>query len=102
MHAFHHTSHFTLHTVPHRAGYTPADYPSDAEWRARSLIERSNAAKCPTVAYQLAGGGPLACVCVCVRSLFHTCPEVSMIQCSSGVQHARKHGTVLVGTHVGV
>ncbi|KAG2438087.1 hypothetical protein HXX76_005696 [Chlamydomonas incerta] len=38
-----------------RAGYTPADYPSEAEWAARELIERSNAAKCPTVAYQLAG-----------------------------------------------
>ncbi|GLI68541.1 hypothetical protein VaNZ11_012982 [Volvox africanus] len=38
-----------------RAGYTPTDYPSEAEWAARELIERSNAAKCPTVAYQLAG-----------------------------------------------
>ncbi|GIL90454.1 hypothetical protein Vretifemale_18104 [Volvox reticuliferus] len=38
-----------------RAGYTPADYPSEAEWAARELIEQSNAAKCPTVAYQLAG-----------------------------------------------
>ncbi|EFJ43050.1 hypothetical protein VOLCADRAFT_76898 [Volvox carteri f. nagariensis] len=38
-----------------RAGYTPVDYPTEAEWAARELIERSNAAKCPTVAYQLAG-----------------------------------------------
>ncbi|KAG2487617.1 hypothetical protein HYH03_013756 [Edaphochlamys debaryana] len=38
-----------------RAGYTPNDYPSDAEWAGRELVERSNAAKCPTVAYQLAG-----------------------------------------------
>lgn len=38
-----------------RAGYTPADYPTDAEWAARLLIESSDAAKCPTVAYQLAG-----------------------------------------------
>lgn len=38
-----------------RAGYTPVDYPSQQEWKARELIETSNAAKCPTVAYQLAG-----------------------------------------------
>lgn len=38
-----------------RAGYTPNDYPSEVEWQAREVIERSNAAKCPTVAYQLAG-----------------------------------------------
>ncbi|GLC35901.1 hypothetical protein PLESTF_001238000 [Pleodorina starrii] len=38
-----------------RAGYTPTDYPTETEWAARELIERSNAAKCPTVAYQLAG-----------------------------------------------
>ncbi len=39
----------------HRAGYVPQDYPTESEWRARDIIERSNAAKCPTVAYQLAG-----------------------------------------------
>lgn len=38
-----------------RAGYTPADYPSAAEWDARLLLERSDAFKCPSVAYQLAG-----------------------------------------------
>ncbi|GAB4819324.1 hypothetical protein N2152v2_006370 [Parachlorella kessleri] len=38
-----------------RAGYTPADYPSEAEWEARVLVERCDAYKCPTVAYQLAG-----------------------------------------------
>jgi len=38
-----------------RAGYAPNDYPTDAEWAARLLIEQSNVAKCPTVAYQLAG-----------------------------------------------
>ncbi|WIA42733.1 hypothetical protein OEZ86_008676 [Tetradesmus obliquus] len=38
-----------------RAGYTPIDYPTDKEWQARALIEASTAAKCPTVAYQLAG-----------------------------------------------
>lgn len=38
-----------------RAGYSPADYPTDAEWQARDLLERSTAALCPSVAYQLAG-----------------------------------------------
>lgn len=38
-----------------RAGYSPDDYPSDAEWSARELIETSNAAKCPSVAAQLVG-----------------------------------------------
>ncbi len=40
---------------PPRAGYTPTDYPSELEWQARALVERSAAAKCPTAAYQLAG-----------------------------------------------
>jgi len=38
-----------------RAGYTPADYFGEEEWTARALVEESNAAKCPTVGYQLAG-----------------------------------------------
>lgn len=38
-----------------RAGYTPDDYPSEIEWEARALIERSLAIKCPSVAYQLVG-----------------------------------------------
>jgi hypothetical protein len=38
-----------------RAGYTPNDYPSEKEWTARSVIESSSAAKCPTVSVQLAG-----------------------------------------------
>jgi hypothetical protein len=38
-----------------RAGYTPDDYPSDAEWDARRLMERCNAVSCPSVAYQLVG-----------------------------------------------
>jgi len=38
-----------------RAGYSPDDYPTEAEWAARLAIERSAAVKCPTVAYQLAG-----------------------------------------------
>lgn len=38
-----------------RAGYTPDDYQSSQEWNARKIIELSNAAKCPTIAMQLAG-----------------------------------------------
>jgi glutathione synthetase len=38
-----------------RAGYTPRDYPSDDEWRARLVLETSRAIKCPTVAFQLSG-----------------------------------------------
>ena len=38
-----------------RAGYSPDDYPGEQQWRARGLIERSAAVKCPNVGYQLAG-----------------------------------------------
>ncbi|KAI9099004.1 hypothetical protein K1719_024771 [Acacia pycnantha] len=38
-----------------RAGYTPLDYPSESEWRARLLIEKSSAIKCPSISYHLAG-----------------------------------------------
>ena len=38
-----------------RAGYTPDDYIGSQEWDARKIIELSNAAKCPTIAMQLAG-----------------------------------------------
>lgn len=38
-----------------RAGYSPDDYPTDAHWDAREKLERCSAAKCPSVAFQLAG-----------------------------------------------
>ena len=40
-----------------RAGYTPRDYLSanDEEWKARELIEFSNAIKCPSIGYHLVG-----------------------------------------------
>mmetsp|Transcript_17200 Transcript_17200/g.29728 ORF Transcript_17200/g.29728 Transcript_17200/m.29728 type:complete len:486 (-) Transcript_17200:408-1865(-) len=38
-----------------RCGYTPRDYPSQKEWAARRMIERSVSIKCPNVAYHLAG-----------------------------------------------
>ncbi|KAL3702413.1 hypothetical protein R1sor_020435 [Riccia sorocarpa] len=41
--------------VYYRAGYTPNDYPSEVEWDARLLIERSSAVKCPSISYHLVG-----------------------------------------------
>ncbi|GAM19411.1 hypothetical protein SAMD00019534_025860 [Acytostelium subglobosum LB1] len=38
-----------------RAGYTPADYPTQAEWDARLVIERSLSIKCPSIANHLVG-----------------------------------------------
>lgn len=38
-----------------RAGYTPNDYPTQDEWQARELIERSNTVQCPSLAYHLVG-----------------------------------------------
>lgn len=38
-----------------RAGYTPVDYPSESEWRARLLMEQSSAVKCPSISYHLVG-----------------------------------------------
>ncbi|XP_057851930.1 glutathione synthetase, chloroplastic [Cryptomeria japonica] len=38
-----------------RAGYTPIDYPSEAEWRGRLMLEMSSAIKCPSISYHLAG-----------------------------------------------
>ncbi|KAI8613015.1 glutathione synthase [Chytriomyces sp. MP71] len=39
----------------YRAGYAPTDYPSENEWDARLLVERSHAIKCPNAAYHLVG-----------------------------------------------
>ncbi|OWZ03021.1 Glutathione synthetase [Phytophthora megakarya] len=38
-----------------RSAYTPNDYPTEQEWDGRTLIERSYAIKCPSIAYHLAG-----------------------------------------------
>lgn len=46
---------FTVSVVYYRAGYGPADYPSEAEWDARATVEKSVAVKCPSVAVQLVG-----------------------------------------------
>lgn len=41
--------------VYYRAGYTPDDYPTEREWEARSMMESSLAANCPTIGMQLVG-----------------------------------------------
>jgi len=46
---------YEVSVIYFRSGYTPKDYPTEAEWAARLTIERSRAIKCPNVAYQLAG-----------------------------------------------
>ncbi|XP_032456942.1 glutathione synthetase-like [Nasonia vitripennis] len=38
-----------------RSGYSPSQYPSEAEWNARLTLERSRAIKCPNVGMHLAG-----------------------------------------------
>jgi len=38
-----------------RCGYVPSQYPSNNEWAARLMIERSLAIKCPSIQYHLAG-----------------------------------------------
>lgn len=53
---FRHTSNGTeVSVVYFRAGYEPSHYPSQLEWDARWLIERSAAIKCPSIQYHLAG-----------------------------------------------
>jgi len=38
-----------------RSGYAPIHYPTDLEWAARLMVERSKAVKCPWIGYHLAG-----------------------------------------------
>lgn len=38
-----------------RAGYEPGHYPTQREWDARLLVERSKSIKCPSINYHLAG-----------------------------------------------
>jgi glutathione synthase len=45
----------TISVAYFRAGYTPRDYTSEAEWDAYLTIERSTAIKCPNINYHLAG-----------------------------------------------
>lgn len=38
-----------------RSGYHPSQYPTEAEWGARLMVERSRAVKSPSIQYHLAG-----------------------------------------------
>lgn len=44
-----------MSVVYFRAGYEPGHYPSENEWEARLNIEYSDAIKCPSIQYHLAG-----------------------------------------------
>lgn len=41
--------------VYYRSGYQLEAYPSEKEWDVRLLLERSQAIKCPSIHYHLAG-----------------------------------------------
>ncbi|XP_033218865.1 glutathione synthetase-like [Belonocnema kinseyi] len=41
--------------VYYRSGYEPSQYPTEAEWNVRLMMERSKAIKCPSIQYHLAG-----------------------------------------------
>jgi len=45
-----------ISTIYFRAGYTPTDFPTAAQWSTRFLLERSLAIKCPSIPLQLSGG----------------------------------------------
>lgn len=46
---------FVLSVAYFRSGYMPEEYPTENEWLARSLLERSSTVMCPSVAMQLVG-----------------------------------------------
>lgn len=45
----------TAGVVYYRAGYTPDDYPTDTEWKGRTVVEHSTAIKCPDIFYHVFG-----------------------------------------------
>jgi glutathione synthase len=40
---------FEASVVYFRAGYTPHDYPTEADWQGRQMAEMSFAIKCPSI-----------------------------------------------------
>lgn len=44
-----------MSVVYYRSAYTPDQIPTKKEWDARLMIERSQAIKCPSIQYHLAG-----------------------------------------------
>lgn len=53
--SFQHRNGIEVTVVYFRAGYEPNHYPTKNEWDARYLIEKSQAIKCPSIQYHLAG-----------------------------------------------
>jgi glutathione synthase len=45
----------TVGVAYYRSGYKPEDYPTENEWEARLMVERSSAIKCPNISYHLVG-----------------------------------------------
>ncbi|XP_078446707.1 glutathione synthetase, chloroplastic-like [Wolffia australiana] len=45
----------TVSLIYFRAGFSPSHYPSESEWRARLMMEKSSAIKCPSISYHLVG-----------------------------------------------
>jgi hypothetical protein len=46
---------FQVAVIYYRCGYHPDQYPSEREWDARLMMERSMAIKSPSIQYHLAG-----------------------------------------------
>jgi hypothetical protein len=46
---------FQVAVIYFRCGYHPDQYPSEREWEARLMMERSLAIKSPSIQYHLAG-----------------------------------------------
>uniref|UniRef100_A0A915K552 Glutathione synthetase n=1 Tax=Romanomermis culicivorax TaxID=13658 RepID=A0A915K552_ROMCU len=52
-----------------RSGYSPNQYPTEDEWQARRIIEKSTAIKCPWIGAQLAGSKKIQQVLTNYREL---------------------------------
>jgi len=50
-----HSAPTEIAVIYYRSAYTPTDYPTNAEWGTRILLETSRSIKCPSMALQLAG-----------------------------------------------
>jgi glutathione synthase len=46
---------FERHNRYYRAGYGPDDYPTEAEWSARTMLEHARCPKCPSISDHLSG-----------------------------------------------
>jgi len=72
----------------YRSGYKPEDYPTQKEWYARKLMERSLAIKCPNINYHLVGTKKMQQVLSnpgMVEKFIHTESHVSLLRdCFAG------------------